>query len=242
MENDSRLVVGLMSGTSADGVDAALCRITGHGTASKIEQLGFVFQPFSGEIRREILRLASGNSACAADFCKMNFLLGELYVQAVEALCAETGIRAEQIDLIGSHGQTFWHIPLPETYLGHSFRSTFQLGDGSVLAQRFGCDIYGMCLFATIFAATYAEIMARIRKYPVTSYLIVAIFTLMPGSGIYYTMRLGVEGNMQAALAKGLETAGIAGSIAVGILLVSTVSRLLRVWRGQKRARVRAGK
>lgn len=139
MEKDSRLVVGLMSGTSADGVDAALCRITGHGTASKIEQLGFVFQPFSGEIRREILRLASGNSACAADFCKMNFLLGELYVQAVEALCAETGIRAEQIDLIGSHGQTFWHIPLPETYLGHSFRSTFQLGEGSVLAQRFGC-------------------------------------------------------------------------------------------------------
>ena len=60
MEKDSRLVVGLMSGTSADGVDAALCRITGHGTASKIEQLGFVFQPFSGEIRREILRLASG--------------------------------------------------------------------------------------------------------------------------------------------------------------------------------------
>ena len=141
MEKDSRLVVGLMSGTSADGVDAALCRITGHGTASKIEQLGFVFQPFSGEIRREILRLASGNSACAADFCKMNFLLGELYVQAVEALCAETGIRAEQIDLIGSHGQTFWHIPLPETYLGHSFRSTFQLGEGSVLAQRFGCPV-----------------------------------------------------------------------------------------------------
>ena len=141
MEKDSRLVVGLMSGTSADGVDAALCRITGHGTASKIEQLGFVFQPFSGEIRREILRLASGNSACAADFCKMNFLLGELYVQAVEALCAETDIRAEQIDLIGSHGQTFWHIPLPETYLGHSFRSTFQLGEGSVLAQRFGCPV-----------------------------------------------------------------------------------------------------
>ena len=141
MEKNSRLVVGLMSGTSADGVDAALCRITGHGTASKIEQLGFVFQPFTGEIRREILRLASGNSACAADFCKMNFLLGELYVQAVEALCAETGIRAEQIDLIGSHGQTFWHIPLPETYLGHSFRSTFQLGEGSVLAQRFGCPV-----------------------------------------------------------------------------------------------------
>ena len=143
MEKDSRLVVGLMSGTSADGVDAALCRITGHGTASKIEQLGFVFQPFSGEIRREILRLASGNNACAADFCKMNFLLGELYVQAVEALCAETGIRAEQIDLIGSHGQTFWHIPVEEEYLGRRIRSTLQLGGDALLAEQFGCPVVG---------------------------------------------------------------------------------------------------
>ena len=141
MEKDSRMVVGLMSGTSADGVDAALCRITGHGTKSKIEQLGFVFQPFAPEIRREILRLASGGEATAADFCRMNFLLGQLYVQAVEALCAQTGTAPEQIDLIGSHGQTFWHIPVPETYLGYRFRSTFQLGEGSVLAQRFGCPV-----------------------------------------------------------------------------------------------------
>lgn len=140
-EKESRFVVGLMSGTSADGVDAALCWITGCGTESAIEQLGFVFRPFSEEIRREILRLASGGSACAADFCRMNFLLGELYAEAVEALCDRTGISPTQIDLIGSHGQTFWHIPLQETYLGHRFRSTFQLGEGSVLAQRFGCPV-----------------------------------------------------------------------------------------------------
>ena len=143
MEKPSRLVVGLMSGTSADGVDAALCRITGHGTQSEIQQLNFVFQPFSSEIRQEILRLASGKSACAADFCKMNFLLGELYVEAVESLCAQAGIRSDEINLIGSHGQTFWHIPQKEEYLGHSFRSTFQLGECSVLAQRFGCPVIG---------------------------------------------------------------------------------------------------
>ena len=143
MEKPSRLVVGLMSGTSADGVDAALCRITGHGTQSEIQQLNFVFQPFSSEIRQEILRLASGKSACAADFCKMNFLLGELYVEAVESLCAQAGIRSDEIDLIGSHGQTFWHIPQKEEYLGHNFRSTFQLGECSVLAQRFGCPVIG---------------------------------------------------------------------------------------------------
>lgn len=143
MEKPSRLVVGLMSGTSADGVDAALCRITGHGTASRIEQLSFVFQPFAPEVRSEILRLATGQNACAADFCKMNFLLGELYVQAVEALCTQAGIHCDEIDLIGSHGQTFWHIPQKEEYLGHRFRSTFQLGECSVLAQRFGCPVIG---------------------------------------------------------------------------------------------------
>ncbi len=73
----------------------------------------------------------------------MNFLLGELYVQAVEALCAQAGIRCDEIDLIGSHGQTFWHIPQKEEYLGHHFRSTFQLGECSVLAQRFGCPVIG---------------------------------------------------------------------------------------------------
>ena len=143
MEKPSRLVVGLMSGTSADGVDAALCRITGHGTDSRIEQLSFVFQPFAPEVRSEILRLATGHSACAADFCKMNFLLGELYVQAVGALCAQTGIRCDEIDLIGSHGQTFWHIPQKEEYLGRRFRSTFQLGECAVLAERFGCPVIG---------------------------------------------------------------------------------------------------
>ena len=143
MEKTSRLVVGLMSGTSADGVDAALCQITGHGTQSDVRQLCFVFEPFSPEIRREILRLASGESACAADFCKMNFLLGELYVQAVEALCKQAGISSEEIDLIGSHGQTLWHIPQETEYMGHSFRSTFQLGECAVLAQRFGCPVIG---------------------------------------------------------------------------------------------------
>lgn len=141
LEKPSRLVVGLMSGTSADGVDAALCRITGHGTESKIEQLGFVFQPFAPEVRREILRLAGGEAACAADFCKINFRLGQLYVQAVDELCRQIG--TEKIDLIGSHGQTLWHIPQPEEYLGESFRSTFQLGECAVLAQRFGCPVVG---------------------------------------------------------------------------------------------------
>lgn len=143
LEKPSRLVAGIMSGTSADGVDVALCRITGHGTQSEIQQLDFYFQSFTQEVREEILRLASGKQASAEDFCRINFLLGEIYADAVEAMCARRGMDVKDIDLIGSHGQTLWHIPQEETYLGHSFRSTLQLGECSVLAQRIGCPVVG---------------------------------------------------------------------------------------------------
>ena len=75
--------------------------------------------------------------------------------------------------------------------------------------------------------ALYAEIMARVRKCPAMPYLVVATLPMLPGAGVYYTMSLGLEGDMMEAVAKGLETVGIAGSLAVGILLVSTVFRLV---------------
>ena len=100
-----------------------------------------------------------------------------------------------------------------------------------LLAQQLGYGVYSMNFFATLVAALYAETMARIRKYPVTSYLVVSTFPLLPGAGIYYTMSLGLAGDFHAALAKGLETAGIAGCLAVGILLVSTLFRLPAEWK-----------
>ena len=96
-----------------------------------------------------------------------------------------------------------------------------------LLCQALGLDVYTMNLYATLFAALYAEVMARVRRCPVTPYLVLAIFPLLPGAGVYYTMSLGLQGEMLDALRKGLETAGIAGSLAVGILLVSTVFRVL---------------
>ncbi len=78
-----------------------------------------------------------------------------------------------------------------------------------------------MNFFAAVVSALYSEAaMARSRKYPVTSYLVISLLPLVPGAGIYYTMSLGLGGDVQAAVHKGLETAGVAGSIAVAILLV----------------------
>lgn len=90
-----------------------------------------------------------------------------------------------------------------------------------------GCDIYASNLFAALFAALYAEVMARVRKCPSMPYLVITILPLLPGAGVYYTMSLGLEGNMMDAVAKGLETIGVAGALAVGILLVSSVFRIL---------------
>ena len=102
------------------------------------------------------------------------------------------------------------------------------------LADYFGCDIYASYFFGALAAAVYSEIMARVRKYPAISYLVVAIFPLIPGAGIYYATSFLVQGDQTAFVQKALQTIGIAGVIAVGILMVSTSVRVIRVWRQRK--------
>ncbi len=83
---------------------------------------------------------------------------------------------------------------------------------------------------ASICAAAYSEAMARMRKYPAISYLVVAIFPLIPGAGVYYTMNFAVRGEMELFAQKGMHTAAVAGIMAVGILMVSTVVRIITLW------------
>ena len=93
----------------------------------------------------------------------------------------------------------------------------------------FGLDLYANYFLAAVTAAIYAELMARIRKYPAISYLVVGIFPLIPGAGIYYATSLLLQGNREAFVQKALETIGVAGVIAVGILMVSTLVRLQNI-------------
>lgn len=135
----SRLVVGLMSGTSADGIDAVLTRITGYGLTTKVEQLGFYFLPFDEATRNRILAVAGGDFGGTKEICLLGTHLGKLYAQAVRELLRETGV--DRIDLIGNHGQTVWHIPEDTPYLGTTHRGTLQIGDPSYLAEEFGCPV-----------------------------------------------------------------------------------------------------
>lgn len=88
-----------------------------------------------------------------------------------------------------------------------------------------------------IVASLYAEIMARVRKYPAISYLVVSIFPLLPGAGLYYTMAYAVQGDMTSFANKGFETAAVAGTIALGILLISTMFRMWAAHLIRKKAR-----
>jgi len=81
--------------------------------------------------------------------------------------------------------------------------------------------------FAGLTISIFAELMSRIRKCPVTGYLLVAFFPLVPGGGIYYTMNYFLNGQTDLAMAKGLETFGIAGAIAIGVFLGSSLMRLI---------------
>ena len=102
------------------------------------------------------------------------------------------------------------------------------------LTIRFGgSDLTGY-FWATLFSAAYSETMARIRKYPAISYLVVSIFPLIPGAGVYYTMQYAVQGNMDKFASQGMHTAAIAGIMAVAILLVSTSVRLWNNWTVRK--------
>lgn len=134
-------VIGLMSGTSADGMDAALVDISGFGLDTKVTMLGFVSLPYPEEIRKEILRLASGKEGGSHDLCLFSFLLGQLSLEACLTVCEQAGAPKESIDLVGSHGQTLWHIPKAEDYLGRPVRGTLQLGEASVICEGLGCPV-----------------------------------------------------------------------------------------------------
>ena len=95
-----------------------------------------------------------------------------------------------------------------------------------LLALELGVGIIYANFLGGLVASVYAEVMARVRRFPAISYLVVSLFPLLPGAGIYYTMACAVQNDMIRFAAKGYQTAAIAAALALGILLVSTAFRI----------------
>ncbi len=125
--------VGLMSGTSLDGVDAALVQIEGSGYESKVKLLHFITVPFSPQLKKEIEQALSFEYSNVQLICSLNFKLGYAFADAVKKVCQEAGFSLEQIDVIGSHGQTIYHQPYAS---GSTAMSTLQIGEPAVIAYE----------------------------------------------------------------------------------------------------------
>lgn len=134
----NRLIIGLMSGTSLDGIDTVILKVTGSGTNTRISQVDFVTYPFPNELKDMILRNAETNGGNVTEICKLNFYIAHYYATSVKKICKKNKIELSEIDLIGSHGQTIHHLPVPSKEFGLNAASTLQIGDPSVLAKLTG--------------------------------------------------------------------------------------------------------
>lgn len=143
MAGDAMRVMGMMSGTSADGIDVALARISGAAPAIGAKFEGHYHVRFPGRVREAILRLANGGPTTTAEISQLNFVLGEEFERAAIAACKKWRVGLRQISLIGSHGQTVFHQGAAAPFLGRRVASTLQIGEPSVIAERTGVMTIG---------------------------------------------------------------------------------------------------
>jgi anhydro-N-acetylmuramic acid kinase len=143
MATKPMLVLGLMSGTSADGIDVALARISGAPPHLDARLLGHTSSEFPAALRKEILRVAEQHPITAGELSQLIFRLGEVFAAAAVAACRRFRVSTKRIALIGSHGQTIFHQGTPAPYLGRPTASTLQIGEPSVIAARTGITTVG---------------------------------------------------------------------------------------------------
>jgi anhydro-N-acetylmuramic acid kinase len=133
------LALGIMSGTSADGIDVALVRVAGR----KASLENFAAFPFPQEVQKVILKLGEGRPATTGEISQLNFLLGEIFAIAALAACKRFRVAPAQIDVIGSHGQTVFHQGTTSLFHGRRIASTLQIGEPSIIAAHTGITTVG---------------------------------------------------------------------------------------------------
>jgi anhydro-N-acetylmuramic acid kinase len=134
-------VLGLISGTSADGIDVALARIEGAPPRLRARLENFLTVGYPAPVRRAILRIAEGAETTAEEISQLNFLVGELFAEAALAACRRFRVSPAKIDLLGSHGQTIYHQGRASRFLVRPVASTLQIGEPAAIAARTGIPV-----------------------------------------------------------------------------------------------------
>jgi len=136
-----RHAVGLLSGTSVDGVDAVLVKIVGSGINTKLKIIDFTTLNIPKQLKNEVLKNSHAKTANIEEICRLNVILGKLFSEAVKHLQKRN--KGVKIVFIGSHGQTIHHLPKKLLYAGYSIKSSLQIGDPSVIANLTGITTVG---------------------------------------------------------------------------------------------------
>ena len=137
------LVLGMMSGTSADGIDVALAEVSGAPPRLRTQLVAHASRRMPDVLRKEVLRIAEGAACTSAEISQLNFRLGMAFADAAIAACKEFRVALSRIKVIGSHGQTIFHQGRPVSFLGRSTASTLQIGEPAVIAAETGIPAIG---------------------------------------------------------------------------------------------------
>ncbi|MDP2304006.1 MAG: anhydro-N-acetylmuramic acid kinase [Ignavibacteria bacterium] len=137
-KKNKKLIIGLMSGTSLDGIDIVLIEVKGNGLLTKIKQIAFETYPLPSNLKKMIHRNAEFKGGNVTELCQLNFLIARIYADSVLIFLKKLNLTPLQIDVIGTHGQTIHHLPKKELMFGYNSASTLQIGDPSVLAKLTG--------------------------------------------------------------------------------------------------------
>lgn len=133
------LTIGMISGTSLDGIDVAICHIDGHARDAKIEVVAFETIPYATDVRQELLDLYEDAGNAVARISSMNVVVGDAFASAALQVLEANGLSADDVVLVGSHGQTVWHQPATESPL--MVASTLQIGDASRIAAQVNATV-----------------------------------------------------------------------------------------------------
>ena len=136
-------IIGLMSGTSADGIDAVLIDVSGSGTGTRFIRRAFAMYPYPRGYRKFLLAQSDNASAKLESVTRLNVLVAEFFAEAARKIARKAGKPIAEVDLIGSHGQTIHHLPRPVKLYGRDIHATLQIGSPSVIAKRTGVVTVG---------------------------------------------------------------------------------------------------
>ena len=143
LNKSERVIIGTLSGTSMDGVDVVLTRINGNNVKTDIQVIDFYTNPYPDRLKELVLKSTGVNTSNVEIICKLNFYLGIFFAESINKLLSINNTTSENIDLIGSHGQTVFHIPEVSEFLNFKTKSTLQLGEPSVIANLTGITTIG---------------------------------------------------------------------------------------------------